>query len=136
MLTNLSCFTKSNISLDRFVYGKLRDDKNKLVMTSSDSNKCRGKEGVKFIEGHCIVLFERLSAYVHADGSGSGGGQEFSSGGSVGSVGFKVKVAWAWGIVFAFVMGFVFLAWLMRRSIINRAKVAMDGDDIANKSTP
>lgn len=111
---------------------------------------CGGRKGGTVVNGNCIVRFEShgfLSYNETGGGSDSGGGSESSGGGSGvvisnwdrrsgGCMGFKVKVALAWGVGVACVIGVVFSAWLLRRSVINTAQVVTVGgaeDEMGNK---
>lgn len=98
---------------------------------------CGGKRGGTVVVGNCIVRFEDRPFFSRIDAGGSEGGRGWESGGGTGdvetgeetpeeggSLWFKAKVALAWGIGVACLIGIVFSAWLMRRSVLNKAKVA------------
>ncbi|XP_034693602.1 cysteine-rich repeat secretory protein 38-like [Vitis riparia] len=103
---------------------------------------CGGKDGGTVVAGNCVVRFEvyQFFSYIDAGGSESGGGTDdvgtrITEGG--GSMCFKAKVALAWGVVVACLIGIVLSAWLMRRSVVNTAKVATFGygdDKIGRRS--
>ena len=103
---------------------------------------CGGKDGGTVVAGNCVVRFEvyQFFSYIDAGGSETGGGTDdvgtrITEGG--GSMSFKAKVALAWGVVVACLIGIVLSAWLMRRSVVNTAKVATFGygdDKIGRRS--
>lgn len=114
---------------------------------------CGGRMGGTAINGHCIVRFEsyRFLLLNETGGGSDSAGDELSEsgGGSVAALSivnrgngvcftcmsFKVTVALIWGIVVACLVGVVFCAWLLRRSVINTTKVAAFGGEIGNKGT-
>ncbi|KDP41186.1 hypothetical protein JCGZ_15593 [Jatropha curcas] len=103
--------------------------------------QCGGKEGGIVASGYCIVRYESYKFFscfeIHG---GSGGDGSDSGGGGDGGVqavtvkdwkkektGFKVKISLLWGVVVVCLMAIVFCAWLSKRAIINKARVAAFG---------
>ncbi|KAL5761798.1 hypothetical protein ACOSP7_018062 [Xanthoceras sorbifolium] len=101
---------------------------------------CGGKAGGTVVAGHCIVRYETYKFFSRVC---SGGGLDASNGPSVavnvrvdnengGGKGFQEKVAVVWGVGSGCLVVVVFCAWLLRRSIINKAKVGISGSKEAD----
>ena len=95
---------------------------------------CGGDIGGTVVAGNCAVRFESNQFFSSSvggpaggpepgGGTGYGGTSETESVGGHGSMCFKAKVVLAWGVGVACLMGIVLFAWLMRRSVVNTAKV-------------
>lgn len=94
---------------------------------------CGSRAGGTVVAGNCVVRFEsyRFFSYISvAGGAKSDGGTGYvgtpdTAGG--GAMCFKAKVVLAWGVGVACLIGIVLSAWLMRRSVVNTAKVSTSG---------
>ncbi|XP_043705051.1 cysteine-rich repeat secretory protein 38-like [Telopea speciosissima] len=94
---------------------------------------CGGKVGGVVVAGHCMVQFEvyqffsRSITYGNTTGSDSEGETRvvsYKERENDGSSGFRLKVVRAWGVGAVLFMGIIVGAWLLKRKIVNTAKVA------------
>ncbi|OVA13348.1 hypothetical protein BVC80_285g72 [Macleaya cordata] len=98
------------------------------------------KQNGMFVDGYCVVLLEESNRQRMSSDSGSGGSDvvryyDESTAGDGSSVGFKGKVVWwGWGVGVACLIGVVLGAWLMRRNVVNAAKVAATFSDSSEPS--
>ncbi|XP_010265088.1 PREDICTED: cysteine-rich repeat secretory protein 38-like [Nelumbo nucifera] len=102
---------------------------------------CGGREGGVVVAGDCVIRFETYQFFsgqmFYAGGSDSGGwsgivSYDESENGN-GWQGLKVKVAWGWFVGVACLSGLVLGAWLLRRKVVNRAKVGIAGTENGDK---
>lgn len=95
---------------------------------------CGGKEGGTVVAGYCIVRYESFRFFSDlenaggADSDGESGAVPIGESGKGGRcMGFKVKAPLVWGAGIACVALVVLSAWLVRRSVIKKAKIASFG---------
>ncbi|XP_059446853.1 cysteine-rich repeat secretory protein 38-like [Corylus avellana] len=98
---------------------------------------CGGKEGGTVVAGYCTVRYESFRFFSDLenaggpDSDGGSGAVPIRESGKGGCIGFKVKAALVWGAGIVCVALVLLSGWLMRRSVINKAKISSfgDGDD-------
>ncbi|KAJ7953798.1 cysteine-rich repeat secretory protein 38-like [Quillaja saponaria] len=100
---------------------------------------CGGKAGGTVVSGYCIVRYENYPFFSNlqeaayglewnsSGGNGISGDMSIWENGKECCLGWKVKVVFVWGIGVACFVLVVFSAWLLRRSIVNKAKVGIFG---------
>lgn len=97
---------------------------------------CGGKEGGTVVAGYCIVRYESFRFFSDIENAGGpdSDGQSVSGAVAIGGsgkgafMGFKVKAPLVLGAGIACVALVVLSTWLVRRSVINKAKIASFGD--------